>query len=563
MSQRHDPRPLVRTLSTTAVTAVTAAGLALTGLPASGAPAGQASAPPLSPSATGQADPAAPAVHEQPIPDVAASSRRTRSDDLVAELAPSSTPDYGLVAVTWNRGSAPADLQVRVRSRAAGSWTPWQPLGVDLDEGPSLSEGSEGSEVRDGTAPAWAGDADGVAIRVSSASGETPSGLEVVTVDPGAGGAAADTTDSARSAYVASSGRPIRSVPSFPAMPDVVTRKQWGADESLNNCGIDYGTSAKMVFIHHTVNTNDYAPSDGAAIVRSIHAYHTSGRGWCDIGYNFLVDRYGTIYEGRRGGMRLPVKGAHSGDYNTDTVGISMIGDFDVAKVPTAMRNALVRLVGWRLGTSYAPAKGKTQIYDARFNRISGHRDAMSTACPGRYAYAWLPTLRDRVATYLSQFSSTIEAKGDRLGGAVTGPVYIGQLRLQGGWRTVFGNGAMFAKAGAGTHWLSGRALRAYNTMHGTFGRLGFPRTDQRDTAVKGVTTVGYEHGRTYLGGGRPPKTLWGRVLVRYNHIGGVDGRMGLPTSSNVVTKGGEHATFEHGLIRWDRSTGEVTVVHA
>jgi len=563
MLQHPAHRLVASALSLTVASAAVITGfVALSGATASGV-----RAPLTAPAAAGGGDESATVtVHSEPIPAPARGQRSTATDSrdggvVVAELAPTSTPDYGLVAVTWDQGTAPADLQVDVRSRVGGSWTPWQAVAVQLDEGPAV--GDEGSVVRDGTSPAWAGDADGVAVRVSSSSGQAPSGLEVVTVDSGTGGAAPATSGSARSSFVAPSGRPIKRVPDFPAMPDVVTRKQWGANESLNNCGISYGTSAKMVFIHHTVNSNDYGPSDGAAIVRSIHAYHTEGRGWCDIGYNFLVDRYGTIYEGRRGGMRLPVKGAHSGDYNTDTVGISLIGNFDVAKVPTAMKRATIRLVGWRLGTSYAPAKGMTQIYDTRFHRIAGHRDAMLTACPGRYSYAWLPTLRDRVAEYLSGFSSTIEAKRDLLGREVTGPVYIGQLRIQGGWRTVFGNGAMFAKAGVGTHWLSGRALRAYHRMHGTYGRLGFPDTDQRDTVVAGVTTVRYDHGRTYLGAGRSPKTLWGRVLLRYKHLGGLTGRMGLPTSGNVVTTAGEYASFEHGVIRWDRSTGKVTVVRS
>jgi len=495
-------------------------------------------------------------LHSERVP-ATAQARRSGSD-AVAALDRTATPGYSLLAVTWDHGTAPQDLAVSVRSRVAGVWTEWQPLPVDLDEGPSEAEEPD---VRDGTAPGWAGQADGVAVRLTSATGRAPTGVKVVTIDPAGGDAGTESTRTLASSSP-SSGDPILQPPAFPAIPDVMTRKEWGADPTLGDTCWEprYGKSAKMVFVHHTVNSNDYSASEGPEIVRGIHAYHTQSRGWCDIGYNFLVDRFGQIYEGRRGGMRMPVRGAHAGDYNTNTVGISMIGDFDIAKVPAEMKNAIVRLVGWRLGTSYMPAKGKIKVNGARFNRIAGHRDAMSTACPGRYGYAWLPKLRDRVAEYLSRFDSTIEAKRDRLGRKVTGQVFIGELNIQDGRRTQFGKGAMFAKAGAGTHWLSGRALQAYRDRNGTYGRLGFPSTDRRDTAVAGVSTVRFEHGRIYLVPQQPAYTLWGRILLRYGNLGSVTSDLGLPVSSVISTTTGQYAKFQHGTIRWDAATGDVTV---
>jgi uncharacterized protein with LGFP repeats len=97
----------------------------------------------------------------------------------------------------------------------------------------------------------------------------------------------------------------------------VISRREWGADPRLGDECFEpvYGSSVRAVVLHHTVNSNDYSRSDAPAIVRSILAYHTQGQGWCDIGYNFLVDRFGRIYQGRRGGVRLPVRGAHAGDY--------------------------------------------------------------------------------------------------------------------------------------------------------------------------------------------------------------------------------------------------------
>lgn len=540
---------LFRALTTAALTAVVAGGLTATTLPSAAAPR------PTAPMTAG----GGPVVRSLAVPRAAAAAR-TGTSDLVAELPATATPTYGLVAVTWEHQSASQEVGVRVRARVSDSWTPWQVLEVAPSEGPSESEESD---VRDGTAPIWAGDADGVAVRVTSPDGIAPRGLQVVTVAPGTPPAAAPVR---QTSSAAGAGDPITAPPKFPAMPPVVTRKQWGADRSLGDpCWSPiYGSTAKMVFIHHTVNTNDYTRAEAPGIVRSIQAYHTQGRGWCDIAYNFLVDRFGTIYEGRRGGMRLPVRGAHSGDYNVNSVGISLIGNFDEAKVPAATKNAVVRLVGWRLGTSYVPAIGKVRLNRVRFDRISGHRDAMSTTCPGRYAYAWLPTLRRRVADYLSAYRSPIPRKRDRLGRDVTGPVFEGEIRLKGGRRTRFGNGEMFAKSGlGGPHWLTGRALTGYHTMHGTFGRLGFPTGDEEATAARGVTSVGFEHGRIFLVPRRAPRTLWGRVLLRYHKLGSVTGSLGLPTSSEARTATGALATFQGGTVIWDRATGKVSVVRS
>jgi len=543
MKHRSDARPTLRAVLTASITAV--AFFAPVG-PATGidteTAAGERSA---------RSDRAG--LQTMSIPDTGA-----RDTPLVAELEPATVRDFGLVAVTWDHGTAAANTRVSVRNRVAGAWTPWQDLGIEPDEGPSAAEESS---ARDGTAPLWVGRADAVAVRVTAGSGSAPEGLRVVTVASAPDVADGGATDSS---FRASSGRRIKRAPAFPSIPDIVTRDRWGADPKLGDACWDpvYGSSAKMVFIHHTVNSNDYAPSDGAAILRSIQAYHTQGRGWCDIGYNFLVDRFGTIYEGRRGGLRLPVRGAHSGDYNTNSVGISMIGNFDEVKVPAAMKNAVIRLVGWRLGTSYMPVRGTVMLNHQRFDRISGHRDAMATTCPGQYGYSWLAGLRHRVHSYLGRFRSAIEAKGDRLGRAVTGAVFVGENKVAGGRHTKFRKGAMWAKPGLGTHWLSGRPLRLYRSLHGTSSPLGFPRSDLRETAVSRVGTVAFEKGRMFVGPRSTPRALWGRVLRRYTKLGSITGNLGLPTSSIAVNRVGERATFQQGSISWDRETDLVTVVY-
>src|SRR5207342_1405298 len=144
-----------------------------------------------------------------------------------------------------------------------------------------------------------------------------------------------------------------------------------------------YGHTFKAVVVHHTAGSNDYTRAESAAIVRGVYAYHTQSRGWCDIGYNFLIDRFGTVFEGRDGGIRRPVRGAHAGDYNVNTTGISLMGNFDTVDPTHAMKDSLVRMISWRLGAAYHRAYGHPFVFDHRIARISGHRDVMSTACPG------------------------------------------------------------------------------------------------------------------------------------------------------------------------------------
>jgi N-acetylmuramoyl-L-alanine amidase/LGFP repeat len=539
---------IIRHLIITATAVITAS----TGVVAAGSTVLNASPPTAAPGAAVQP----PAVHSLDVPAAAngAASRSDRRGELTAALAKTPTEEYGMVAVTWRPGTAPEGTEVRVRSKVDGAWTAWTDLPVDDHEGPSADEESG---VRDGTSPMWVGAGTGIAVEVTSPDGSGPRGVRVETIDPG--------SDPAIATGRSSAGAEITRAVRFPGMPRMLSRRAWGANESLNDqCWRPiYGSSAKMVFVHHTVNSNNYSPSEGKAIVRGIHAYHTQSRGWCDIGYNFLIDKYGKVYVGRAGGARRPVRGAHAGDYNTNSVGVSLIGNFEQARPTKRMKNALVRFIGWRLGTSYAPARGTVRIDGTRFKRISGHRDADATACPGRYVYRWLPRLRDRVAKYLSAYRSSIRERAARLGKPVTGEVFRGEARENRGRRTDFGRGAMFAKVGAGTHWLTGPALRGYRERKGTSGRFGFPTTDVQRTNVPGVRRVVFEHGQMYRIGKRKTYTLWGRILIRYRDLGGIGGRLGLPTSNMVPYDRGRRATFANGVITWDRRSDEITVEYA
>ncbi|HEV2685444.1 MAG TPA: peptidoglycan recognition protein, partial [Actinomycetota bacterium] len=165
----------------------------------------------------------------------------------------------------------------------------------------------------------------------------------------------------------------------------------------------------KMAFIHHTDTTNSYTKSQSAGIVRGIYAYHTNSRGYCDIGYNFIVDKYGQIFEGRSGGITNNVIGAHTGGYNYESFGVSLLGQYSAAKPTTAMLNALTYLLAWRLDIGHVPATGLVYMTTGsgndhtkagtvvRLNRIAGHRDVSYTNCPGNNVYSLMTWIRSRV----------------------------------------------------------------------------------------------------------------------------------------------------------------------
>ena len=147
--------------------------------------------------------------------------------------------------------------------------------------------------------------------------------------------------------------------------------------------------------MHHTVNANNYSRSDVPAILRGIYAYHTQSRGWSDVGYNFLVDRFGRIWEGRFGGVDRPVVGAHTLGYNDYAFAMSAIGNFETVRPSEAMIRAYSALFAWKLSLHDVDAASTSQrVGRSYFKAINGHRDAGSTACPGQYLYDRLADIR-------------------------------------------------------------------------------------------------------------------------------------------------------------------------
>ncbi len=158
-----------------------------------------------------------------------------------------------------------------------------------------------------------------------------------------------------------------------PAQPAIVTRAQWGADESLRHGTPSYAT-VKMAFVHHTDTGNDYTAADAPAIVRAIYAYHTQTLGWSDIGYDFLIDRYGTIYEGRYGGVARGVVGAQVLGFNTHSTGVSIIGTYTAAAPPAAAMTSLENLLAWKLSLGGLYPQGTATMTCGYNGKVQGRR---------------------------------------------------------------------------------------------------------------------------------------------------------------------------------------------
>ncbi|MFN8193588.1 MAG: FG-GAP-like repeat-containing protein [Nocardioidaceae bacterium] len=335
---------------------------------------------------------------------------RAGTTELLSQPLPVS--GYGAVGVTWEQGATvPQDAaSFEVRTRTGETWSGWTTLPYDPEHAPD-PDSREGRNARPGTDPLLVGDVDEVQLRERT-SAPLPSGMKMAVIDPGADGAtrtekaAIDTGtldepststpgDPEDDSVKAASGALQLQASTYTPKPQIFSRAQWGADERMRDASSLHYFEVHAGFVHHTVNANDYTRAEVPALIRGIYAYHVRSRGWSDIGYNFLVDRFGRIWEGRYGGVDRPVVGAHTLGYNDYAFAMSAIGNFELVQPRQKMLNAYGRLFAWKLSLHGVDASSTSQqVGPTVFQAINGHRDAASTACPGRNLYAKLPEIR-------------------------------------------------------------------------------------------------------------------------------------------------------------------------
>ncbi len=352
---------------------------------------------------------------------------------------------FDLVGLRWTApaGAGRAPL-IRVHD-AGGGWRRWTRMAPD-------HAGGAGAE------PVWAGGADAYQLRVAG----RPRGLRARFVNATGSATAADRLRSAvaRAAHgaLAAIGSATRALAQGNrAAPAIIPREAWGADQCRPRTAPSYG-QVELGFVHHTVNANTYGPRDSAAIVLSICRYHRNDKGWRDIGYNFLVDRYGQVFEGRAGGVDQPVIGAQAQGYNGVSTGVANIGTYADRPQTQAAVGATAELLAWKLSLHGAPVGGRVTVRSAggpsnrypsgrlvALERISGHRDGDTTSCPGDALFAQLPQIRAQAAALAPQFPFAPPANGVSLRAADDTLDYPQQAQLSG--RVTLADGRALAGA--------------------------------------------------------------------------------------------------------------------
>lgn len=310
-----------------------------------------------------------------PVGDGALTLAEGRTGGVYTSTVLAAPWEFMALGATWYaRLPAGAGLQVEVRIRLAGqAWGPWQalpPTEEPVRQGPLVA-----TDLLFGL-----GDALQYRLTLRAApDGSAPvvENLRWVLLDARPG----PTAEQLAAQRLAT-----------PSRPPVIPRSAWGADESLMTLPPEY-RPVRAVIIHHTA-TGD-GGLDPAAIVRAIYYYHAVVLEKGDIGYNYLVDRWGNVYEGRAGGPG--VVGSHAGRFNWGSIGVALIGNFQEQDVPAPMWESLSEFLAWQCADFMLPPLEDRPFIDLVLPTIMGHRDCANTLCPGDRMYALLPLLRAAV----------------------------------------------------------------------------------------------------------------------------------------------------------------------
>lgn len=509
-----------------------------------------------------------------PVPSILPAATDPQADAALL-TDPLEVDRFFVAGFTWTGGAdLPDGVRIYLRVRENGSWSPWY-LSEAADSG-------RDDRATPGTGEFVTGGAD--AIQASVVGSSLPAGLKLALVPSRPQGEevlGADdltTTQAAPTPVIedasatenqgtqvdpaamrlpaspASVTRPAAASVAAPATVPVVapaattanglpvavtTRAEWGANASYMSWDPEYARAGHVV-VHHTAGTNSYSAGQSASIVRGIYYYHAVVLDWGDIGYNFLVDKFGTVFEGRSGSVAAPAGrmsiGAHARGVNTGTMGISMMGDYSTVSPSDAQLSSVGKMAGWflkRAGISDVTGWAglhvwTTERYQAgstiSMPRILGHRDVGYTTCPGNVGYSKLGAIR---AIAKAQGSSP-------QGGSSSAPSTVPQDHP----------GAV--------------ALRGALGANGWIGAA----TSGVQASAKGGVFQRFEHGVGYWSPATGAQFVGEPVLSAWGAYGYQTGSMGYPRSGGVAGVGGSrHQIFEGGIAYW-RPGGRVSFIH-
>ena len=557
-----------------------------------------------------------------PVPSILPAATDPQADAALL-TDPLEVDRFFVAGFTWTGGAdLPEGVRIYLRVRENGTWSPWY-----LSE---AADAGRDDRATPGTGEFVTGGAD--AIQASVVGSSLPAGLKLALVPSRPQGEevlGADdltTTQAAPTPVIedasatenqgtqvdpvamtlpaspASVTRPAAASFAAPAAVPVVapaattanglpvavtTRAEWGANASYMSWDPEYARAGHVV-VHHTAGTNSYSAGQSASIVRGIYYYHAVVLDWGDIGYNFLVDKFGTVFEGRSGSVAAPAGrmsiGAHARGVNTGTMGISMMGDYSTVSPSDAQLSSVGKMAGWflkRAGISDVTGWAglhvwTTERYQAgstiSMPRILGHRDVGYTTCPGNVGYSKLGAIRAIAKAQgsspqggSSSASSTVPQDHPgavALRGALGANGWIGaatsgvQASAKGGVFQRFEHGVGYWSPATGAQFVGEPVLSAWGAYGYQTGSMGYPRSG-------GVAGVGgsrhqiFEGGIAYWRPGGRVSFIRGPILTAWAAAGWERSWLGLPTSNETAsTKGGVFQRFERGVAYWSPATG-------
>jgi uncharacterized protein with LGFP repeats len=478
-----------------------------------------------------------------------------------SEVTELTVGDAALVGVAFEEDPVATAVQVRVEED--GGWSPWTPLDVEDSAADPGTPDAAGARIA--SEPLWIGEGEGdrkVQVKMLRTDAASAS---LAAVDPG---------ESAADDDVVARGPAARASAAAIGAPPIRSRAQWGADESLRRCDPDAASTVRAAVLHHTAGASDYTQDQVPGIIRSMYRYHTQTQGWCDLGYNVVVDRFGGIWEGRSGGLDRAVIGAHTGGFNEGTFGVSMIGTYTSAAPSAATVESVARVMAWKLGGHYRDARDTARLTSAGGSSsrypagqsvtvptIFAHRDTNKTDCPGDGGYSVLPKIRNRVVELAGAPSGVVYDKWlseDGPSGPLGEPAVVEGGTRDGGRFNHFQGGSVYWTPATGAQAVGGAIRGRWASLGWERSRLGYPVTDELATPDRRGRYTHFQGGSIYWSPSTGAWQVGGAIRARWADLGWENSALGYPVTNELATpdRRGRYTHFQGGSIYWTPATG-------